>query len=585
MSRIKEKISSLVASQVPEFVRSDYTTFVDFLETYYRFLEQDQGAQELIQNAASYADIDRTAESFVQYFLKTYANNIPQNILANKRLLVKRIKDLYESKGSELSYKLLFKILYDSTVSIKHPYDTVLRPSDGTWDQRVSVRVRIVSGNPLDLTDRYLDLSKNGVIYKNPIIRAKILTGGVYELFLKPVKIPPYEIGDTVTVSSKDGVVFTGTIDPTTTDISILRAGSGFKRGQIFTVNIAGAVDTIVKITAVTASGGVDKFKIINFGYNFTENVTVNLYRDLTVVARTTDFETKTNPATDSGTIIGILTITNPDRYFDTNYVEAIGLYNGYSIKTFSDTPSGSGSTTGGDQTLEAGDQTAAILTFKLGAVARYTGQYTTNKGFPSEPDVRLQDGGLYQPFAYQLVTQLNIDTFYDVLTKLVHPAGMSMYNERVIYSSADLNANVSISTLSATLLSFIDNFTPGDSDVFTMNKPVNDLTDNSTDVEVYTLYKPVSEETNLNDSETYNLNKVVTDATSIPADTNTISLAQGLADIQTVIESTSTLLNRSINNTDSTVSLTDTLEYTILDYAEAGYFAETYAGTTTIIS
>ena len=585
MSRIKEKISSLVASQVPEFVRSDYTTFVDFLETYYRFLEQDQGAQELIQNAASYADIDRTADSFVQYFLKTYANNIPQNILANKRLLVKRIKDLYESKGSELSYKLLFKILYDSTVTVKHPYDTVLRPSDGTWDQRVSVRVRIVSGNPLDLTDRYLDLSKNGVIYKNPIIRAKILTGGVYELFLKPVKIPPYAVGDTVTVSDKDGVVFTGTIDPTTTDISILRAGSGFKRGQVFTVNIAGAVDTIVKITAVTASGGVDKFKIINFGYNFTEDVTVNLYRDLTVVARTTDFVTNTNAAFDSGTIIGILTITNPDRYFDTEYVEASGLYNGYPIKTFSDIPAGSGSTTGGDQTLEAGDQTAAILNFKIGAVARYTGQYTTNRGFPSDPDVRLQDGGLYQPFAYQLVTQLNIETFYDVLTKLVHPAGMSMYNERVIYSSADLNANVSISTLAFILLSFIDNFTPEDSDVFTMNKPVNDLTDSSTDVEVYTLYKPVNEETTLVDTETYNFIKVVTDATTIPNDTNTISFAQNLSEILEVLESTSTLLDRSINNADSTVSLTDTLEYTFLDYAESGYFAEAYAGTTTIFS
>ena len=117
------------------------------------------------------------------------------------------------------------------------------------------------------------------------------------------------------------------------------------------------------------------------------------------------------------------------------------------------------------------------------------------------------------------------------------------------------------------------------------MNKPVNDLTDSSTDVEVYTLYKPVNEETTLVDTETYNFIKVVTDATTIPNDTNTISFAQNLSEILEVLESTSTLLDRSINNADSTVSLTDTLEYTFLDYAESGYFAEAYAGTTTIFS
>jgi len=73
-TRIKEKLSTLVQSQLPEFVRSDYSTFVSFLEAYYEFLEQDQSSQELIQNALQYSDIDRTVPSFVQYFLKS--NNI-----------------------------------------------------------------------------------------------------------------------------------------------------------------------------------------------------------------------------------------------------------------------------------------------------------------------------------------------------------------------------------------------------------------------------------------------------------------------------------------------------------------------------
>ena len=87
-SRIKEKISALVSSQLPEFIQSDFPTFIAFIEAYYRFLEQDQGASELIQNARSYNDIDRTTNDFVEFFLNTYAKNIPKNLLVNNRFLI-----------------------------------------------------------------------------------------------------------------------------------------------------------------------------------------------------------------------------------------------------------------------------------------------------------------------------------------------------------------------------------------------------------------------------------------------------------------------------------------------------------------
>ena len=146
-TRIKEKISKLVSGHVPEFVKSDYTTFVSFIEAYYRFLEQDQGALEVVQNAKEYGDIDRTLDSFVNYFIANYAQDIGYNSAVNKRLLVKRIKDLYEAKGSEISFKILFKLLYDAEVDTSHPYDNVLIASDGTWDQKVSLRIEVTSGN------------------------------------------------------------------------------------------------------------------------------------------------------------------------------------------------------------------------------------------------------------------------------------------------------------------------------------------------------------------------------------------------------------------------------------------------------
>ena len=109
MSRIKEKLSLLINSQLPEFIRSDYDTFVAFIEAYYEFLEQDQGAQELLQNAIAYSDIDRTTNDFIEYFIQQYCDNIPRNALADKKVLVKYIKDLYSFKGIEKTFLLLFR--------------------------------------------------------------------------------------------------------------------------------------------------------------------------------------------------------------------------------------------------------------------------------------------------------------------------------------------------------------------------------------------------------------------------------------------------------------------------------------------
>ena len=247
-TRIKEKISKLVSGHVPEFVKSDYTTFVSFIEAYYRFLEQDQGALEVVQNAKEYGDIDRTLDSFVNYFIANYAQDISYNVLLNKRLLVKRIKDLYEAKGSELSFKLLFKLLYDTVVDTSHPYDNVLIASDGTWDQRVSLRIEITSGSITNIVDRFLTITKNNIVYNDAIVRVKLLDADLYEVFLKSSSATPYEIGDSVSVISNNNAIFTGIVRPTTVSTRITAPGTGFKAGQIFNVPLAGGTNTLIRI-------------------------------------------------------------------------------------------------------------------------------------------------------------------------------------------------------------------------------------------------------------------------------------------------------------------------------------------------
>lgn len=133
-----EKTSLLVRRQVPEFVRDEHPKFVSFLEAYYEFLENKQGTQknDLISKSKDLrylSDVDYSLEEFEQNFFNTYASLMPIDVSVSKEILIKNVLPLYLAKGSEKSFKLLFRLLFDQDSTVRYPKDSILRASDGKW--------------------------------------------------------------------------------------------------------------------------------------------------------------------------------------------------------------------------------------------------------------------------------------------------------------------------------------------------------------------------------------------------------------------------------------------------------------------
>lgn len=555
-TRIKEKISKLVSGHVPEFIKSDYTTFVSFIEAYYRFLEQDQGALEVVQNAKEYGDIDRTVDSFVNYFIANYAQDIGYNAVVDKRLLVKRIKDLYEAKGSEISFKILFKLLYDTVVDTSHPYDNVLIASGGTWDQKVSLRIEITSGSIENIVDRFLTITKNNIVYTDAVIRVKLLETNLYEVFLKASSITPYAIGDSVSVISNNSTIFTGVVRPTTASTSIAEPGTGFKAGQIFNIPLSGGINTLIRILAVNDEGGIVSLRILNFGYNYpADKITINLFNDLTVATRAEVFNTVSGGFKDSLVVTSPHTAISPTRYFFSDYIDNYA-YTGNLLATASSDQTVTAATTIGNRVSSS----AASITIGMGALARYPGQFTTSQGFISEPEVRIQDDKLYQPFAYQLASELDISVFYDTVKKLIHPAGTNLFVNRVLSATADIsgiinvesgkNVNSELNSVFATLE--------------TVSKLIGKVADNdnvvtSAEITSYSLFKPLLDEVSISDIVTISAFKTITDDAQLSED---------------IILSFNRVESDNVNADDQTDGKTQ--DYTNISGA-AGYFLEQY--------
>lgn len=148
MSSVDLKTSLLINRQVPEFVRDEYPTFVTFLEAYYQFLEGSSNTGISSNNLVSTAktlrdirDVDLSLNEFETNFYNTYATLIPLEVQADKSLLFKHLVPLYKAKGSDASFKLLFRLIFGVDIDVILPKNNVLKASSSNWQIDNKLRI------------------------------------------------------------------------------------------------------------------------------------------------------------------------------------------------------------------------------------------------------------------------------------------------------------------------------------------------------------------------------------------------------------------------------------------------------------
>jgi hypothetical protein len=124
-------ISPVIKSQFPRFYVDEGPRFIEFVEAYYQWLEQEGMSVSQARDLFNIRDVDTTTK--IDKFALKYLNGFPTTALYDKRFLVKHILDIYRSKGSITGYKLLFKLLYDDDIEIYLPSQDIFAASDGTW--------------------------------------------------------------------------------------------------------------------------------------------------------------------------------------------------------------------------------------------------------------------------------------------------------------------------------------------------------------------------------------------------------------------------------------------------------------------
>jgi hypothetical protein len=451
----KPKLSSLVASQLPEFVRSDYPAFVSFLQAYYDYLGTTQ------QDLEDLRDLDKTLDSFIRYFKDELASKLPYTAV-EPRFLMEHIKEHYGAKGSEASFKLLFRILFSKDVTVEYPAKQMLRASDGKWNQDVSVFIKILTGHPNDPIGKLVD-----VVTPNKIIRVLVdrrqyvevevdrvvkIAENVYEYYIDRRFFGNISVGDRLRYRDDvAGIYFTGEILATTSQLEIQKPGSGFRVGDLYNIKNFDGYGSIMKIARVDSNGGIAQAQFIKYGVGYTTDFTTTISaksgQDVSGTAGTV-IQRIDSPQVGGGTLSTLSISERLDGFAESGTINTadynmagVGETGGPALDgTFAGLVLREFGISSVDSTVT--DNDPAIIKCSLGPLAKYPGYYVNNDGFLDDA-IYIQDSRYYQAYSYVIKIDEALDSYKTAVKNLIHPAGMAIFGEYDIRNEFDISTTL----------------------------------------------------------------------------------------------------------------------------------------------
>lgn len=250
------KQAVLSAQQIPDWIREEYPVFVAFVEAYYEYLELNSK----IRSLQSSKDLDNSLDIFINAYKADLMHNIPNMENIDVREFLRNAKAFYTAKGSEASFRFLFRAMFGKEMTIYYPETDMLRASDGRWNQDYSIIVEVTEGNPFNLVGNklYISLSDTRLV-----TRVKKISGDIHEIFFVNTGSFNNVLVDSVIYDPRTGV--RGTIQAVFGSVAVLTKGTGFSEGQIFNIGVSESSNGKLRITKIDENGGIVSIKPIAF--------------------------------------------------------------------------------------------------------------------------------------------------------------------------------------------------------------------------------------------------------------------------------------------------------------------------------
>jgi len=274
---IEKFVSPFIPQQFPAFYKEEGPNFIAFLKAYYEWMENSQQTLQYARALLENSDIDTTEAEFIKYFKNTYLHSLPESIIADKRLLVKHILDLYRAKGTPRAYELLFRMLFNEDIEIYIPANFLFKPSDAEWDIPRYIEVSDSPYLELLIGQQIYNSSRNSTAVVETVNKKIVGNRLIHTIYLSSVN-GRFKYNEKILCSAVPQITLDNapTILGSLTAVAIENGGSGFSAGDILDVSGTG-VSGKARVAAVRNENGKVQFNLINGGSGFSMNAVVTV--------------------------------------------------------------------------------------------------------------------------------------------------------------------------------------------------------------------------------------------------------------------------------------------------------------------
>jgi len=228
-----------------------------------------------IQELLNFRDPDKVITSFLNKFRSEFLATIPENLAEglNKRNLIKNIKSLYKTKGTNVGHEIFFRLLFDIKSETLYPSEQILRVSDGIWDTKKVIRAITVTGDTSKLVGRTITGQTSGTtaIVEN-ILKFQVGSDEVTEFTINENTFTGnFTIGEEIRGTQFDDsdIFIKSNITGLLTTPNITNAGSLYLPNDDVTL-IGGGTGALLQVENV-GSGKITDLIVDNGGLNYSE--------------------------------------------------------------------------------------------------------------------------------------------------------------------------------------------------------------------------------------------------------------------------------------------------------------------------
>lgn len=397
------QISRFVPDRLPEFVRIDHPTLVAFLEAYYEWLGLRRNSGRVVSplDMHDIPDVDTSLEQFLSQFKSQYLFNFPESLAISKQT------------GLPVDTRSLIKNIRQFYLAkgTEKSYEFLFRIFYDTnvefyYPKKDILRLssgRWIQNNYLkvsnSLGDQIYRAAGNMIVQKN--------SRGEIQASAKVIEVDVQQIDNfdvaQLLITGRNGTFRAGELGIEFTD-----GEEVFKEVRVF-----GVVSTI---------------DIVNGGIDYQVGERINF------VSQTKDGGQRARATIVEVDAAGGVRKVNIDDH-GINY----------------DTP----------PTIEIESSRGSLFegTLTVGALCESFGYYANNDGRLSTNKV-LQDNHYYQNWSYVLKSEIVIDTYRELIRRLVHPVGIGMFGAVLIKRCNQANLQ-NASALMSFKIPYIGNYVP----------------------------------------------------------------------------------------------------------------------------